>query len=99
MSPREKVEGLRILCLLEFSVRSALEPDQQQLPGLYAGNPKRATARPTAELLLRTFRGITLTIMEINGIIQRFLSHLSKLQQRILKLLGCSDEIYLALTG
>jgi transposase len=91
--------GLRILCLLEFSVRSALEPDQQQLPGLYAGNPKRATARPTAELLLRAFRGITLTIMEINGVIQRFLSPLSELQQRILRLLGCSDEIYLALTG
>lgn len=91
--------GLRILCLLEFSVRCALEPDQQQLPGLYAGNPKRATARPTAELLLRTFRGITLTIIEINGVIQRFLSPLSELQQRILKLLGCSDEIYLVLTG
>jgi transposase len=91
--------GLRILCLLEFSVRCALEPDQQQLPGLYAGNPKRATTRPTAELLLRAFRGITLTIMEINGVIQRFLSPLSELQQRILKLLGCCDAIYLALTG
>jgi transposase len=91
--------GLRILCLLEFSVRCALEPDQQQLPGLYAGNPQRATAQPTAELLLRAFRGITLTIMEINGGIQRFLSPLSELQQRILQLLGCSDAIYLTLTG
>jgi transposase len=91
--------GLRILCLLEFSVRCALEPDQQKLPGLYAGNPKRATTRPTAELLLRAFRGITLTIMEINGVIQRFLSPLSELQQRILKLLNCPDAIYLALTG
>jgi transposase len=91
--------GLRILCLLEFSVRCALEPDQQKLPGLYAGNPKRATARPTAELLLRAFRGITLTIIEINGVIQRFLSPLSELQQRILKFLGCFDGIYLDLTG
>lgn len=91
--------GLRILCLLEFSVRCALEPDQRQLSGLYAGNPKRATARPTAELLLRAFRGVTLTIMEINGVIQRFLSPLSELQQRILQLLGCSDAIYLTLTG
>jgi transposase len=91
--------GLRILCLLEFSVRCALEADQQQLPGLYAGNPKRATPRPTAELLLLAFRGITLTLMEIDGATQRFLSPLSELQQRILKLLGCTDTVYLALTG
>jgi hypothetical protein len=32
--------------------------------------------------------------MEINGVIQRFLSPLSDLQQRILQLLGCSDAIY-----
>jgi transposase len=92
--------GLRILCLLEFSVRSSLESDElPQISGLYAGNPKRATAQPTAEMLLGAFRGITLTIMEINGAIQRFLAPLSKLQQRILKLLGRSDAIYLALTG
>lgn len=91
--------GLRILCLLEFSVRSALESDQQGLPGLYAGNPKRASARPTAELLLNAFRGITLTVMEINGSLQRFLSPLSELHQRILQLLGGNDDVYLALTG
>jgi transposase len=91
--------GLRIFCLLEFSVRCALEKEQQQLEGMYAGNPKRSTAQPTAELLLRAFRGITLTIMEINGVIQRFIAPLSNLQKRILQLLGYSDTIYLALTG
>jgi len=91
--------GLRLLCLLEFSVRSQLAADQQELPGLYAGNPKRATQQPTAELLLKAFRGITLTIMDINQVRQRFLSPLSELQQRVLKLLDSSDDIYLALTG
>lgn len=91
--------GLRILCLLEFSVRSQLDVDSQPLTGLYAGNPKRATQQPTAELLLKAFRGITLTIMQIHQVTQRFLSPLSELQLRILQLLGCSDDIYLALTG
>ena len=91
--------GLRLLCLLEFSVRTQLEADQQPLPGLYAGNPKRATQQPTAELLLKAFRGITLTIMEIDQVSQRFLSPLSELQLRILQLLDSSDDIYLALTG
>jgi transposase len=91
--------GLRILCLLEFSVRTQLQADQQELSGLFAGNPKRATHQPTAELLLKAFRGITLTIMEINQVTQRFLSPLSELQQRILQLLDTADNIYLALTG
>jgi transposase len=91
--------GLRILCLLDFSVRTQLQAHQQTLTGLYAGNPKRATQQPTAELLLKAFRGITLTIMEINQVTQRFLSPLSELQLRILQLLGCADDIYLCLTG
>ncbi|MEL6554609.1 MAG: DUF4277 domain-containing protein, partial [Cyanobacteria bacterium J06621_11] len=91
--------GLRMLCLLEFSVRSGLDSTRQELPGLYAGNPKRATAKPTAELLLRAFRGITLTVMKINGTLQYFLSALSQRQQRILQLLGTADDIYISLSG
>ena len=91
--------GLRVLCLLEFSVRTQLEAQQQELPGLYAGNPKRSTQQPTAELLLRAFRGITLTIIDIDQVRRRFLSPLSELQQRILQLLATADEIYLSLTG
>ena len=91
--------GLRMLCLLEFSVRSELDSTRQELPGLYAGNPKRATANPTAELLLRAFRGITLTVMKINGTLQYFLSALSERQQRILQLLRATDDIYLSLSG
>ena len=91
--------GLRILCLLEFSVRTQLQAQQQELPGLYAGNSKRATQQPTAELLLKAFRGITLTVMDIDQVRQRFLSPLSELQQRILQLLDTLDEIYLSLIG
>jgi transposase len=91
--------GLRILCLLEFSVRTQLEAQQQELSGLYAGNPKRATPQPTAELLLKAFRGITLTVIDIDHVRQRFLSPLSTLQQRILQLLDTADGIYLSLTG
>lgn len=91
--------GLRILCLLGFSVRTQLQVKQQTLPGLYAGNPKRATTQPTAELLLKAFRGITLTVMDIEQVRQRFLSPLSALQQRILQLLNAADDVYLSLTG
>ena len=45
------------MCLLEFRVRQQLQNEGAHLAGLYPGNPKRATARPTAELLLRVFVG------------------------------------------
>src|SRR5947209_6823062 len=52
--------GLRVLCLLEYQVRAQLAEQQQSLAGLYAGNPKRATRRPTSEALLKAFKGLHL---------------------------------------
>ena len=50
--------GLRVLCVLQFTVREALRERQEKLAGIYAGNPKRATARPTTEMMLKAFTGI-----------------------------------------
>ncbi len=86
--------GLRVLTLLEFVVRRALVREQSTLKGLYAGNPMRATARPTAERLLAAFQNITLTVIHEGDRVRRHLTPLSTLQQRILHLLGLSSAIY-----
>jgi len=86
--------GLRILTLLEFRVRRQLAAKQDALSGLYAGNPKRATARPTAERLLEAFKHITLTIVQLPDRQLCHLTPLSPLQQRILNLLGFPETIY-----
>ncbi len=52
--------ALQVFTLMEFVVRRQLAAEQQSLPGLYDGNPKRTTQRPTAERLLEAFGGITL---------------------------------------
>jgi transposase len=41
--------GLRVLTLVEFVTRRELSHRQEQLAGLYEGNRKRATDRPTTE--------------------------------------------------
>src|SRR5712691_5634453 len=56
--------ALRVLTLLEFVVRRRLTAEGTQLHGLYAGNAKRETARPTAERLLEAFSEMTLTIIK-----------------------------------
>src|SRR5207302_2491716 len=57
--------GLRVLTLLEFSVRQGLADTKATAAGLYAGNPKRTTNRPTAEALLGAFQGIHLSEVSI----------------------------------
>jgi hypothetical protein len=87
--------ALRVLTLLEFVVRRQVEQAGNAVQGLYAGNPQRATARPTAEAILRAFRGITLVVHEVNGHVSRMLSPLTPLQQRLLQLLGVSIDTYM----
>lgn len=89
--------ALRVLTLLEFVARRNLAVEDVPLTGLYAGNPKRATRRPTAERLLEAFRGITLTIIQESRQTSCHLTPLSPLQQRILALLGFSPTIYVRL--
>lgn len=74
--------GLRVLCLLELVVRRQLAAAGENLSGLYAGQPKASTNRPSAERLLGSFKELTLTRIEQAG------------QQRILALLGFSPKIY-----
>jgi transposase len=86
--------GLRVLTLLEFVVRRRLASEKVPLVGLYAGNSRRATARPTAERLLEAFQEITLTIIQEPYQTRRHLTPLSELQKRVLELLNFPLDIY-----
>jgi len=86
--------ALRVLTLVEFVVRRQLAAAGATLAGLYAGNAKRETARPTAERLLEAFQDVTLTVVEGGHEVYRHLTVLSPLQERILELLGFSSRVY-----
>jgi hypothetical protein len=82
------------LTLVEFVVRRQLTAEGATLAGLYAGNAKRETVRPTAERLLEAFQEVTLTVVEGGHPVYRHLTALSPLQERILELLGFSSRVY-----
>jgi transposase len=86
--------GLRVLTVLEFVVRQRLAAARTVLTGLYAGNPQRATARPTTECLLKRFEGLTLTIIREGRRRRSHLTPLSRVQRRILTLLNFPVDIY-----
>lgn len=86
--------GLRVLTLLEFAVRRRLAQQGSALTGVYAGNPKRATMRPSAELLLEAFAHITLSLVTLGNQVQRHLTPLTEPQRTILGLLDLPPSIY-----
>ena len=86
--------GIRILTLLEHRARSHLAEQGEKLSGLYAGNPTRATDRPTTEALLRAFENIYLNFVTVGGQTYHHLTPLSKLQREILRLLELPASIY-----
>ena len=86
--------GLRILTLIEHQVRRGLTEQEEKLAGLYAGNPKRATSRPTTEALLTAFKGIDLSVVVIGDRIRCHVTPLSELHKKILSLLDFPSEIY-----
>ena len=85
--------ALRVLTLLECVGRRQLATEGAKLAGLYAGNPKRDTDRPTGERLLEAFQDITLTIRKGPQQTDRHVTALSPLQQRILEVLDFSSAL------
>lgn len=91
--------GLRVLTLLEHVARVRLAETGEKLRGLYAGNPMRATDRPTTEAILQGFKDIFLSFVTLGEQTHRHLTPLSDLQLRILSPLHFPADIYTRLAA
>lgn len=88
--------GVRVLTLVEFTVRRSLQQDKAELAELHPENRNQGTDIPTAERLLKAFSGISLTIMKeaAGREVRRWLTPLSSVQQDILQRLGLDASLY-----
>jgi len=84
----------RLLALGDYLAREALAQTGEELAGIYAGNAKRSTARPTTERMLKAFEGIDLVIFSQNERDVTFLTRLSPVHERILALLGLPVSLF-----
>jgi len=100
--------GARVLALGDFSAREALAEAGEELAGIYAGNAKRSTSRPTSERLFKAFEGIDLLILSpeehtdsshgnMATPFQAVLTGWQPVHDRILEILGLSPSLYLSL--
>jgi transposase len=88
--------ALRFLTLFEVLVRRGQDQDGEELAGLYPGQAKRVTDRPTAQRVLAAIAGLGLTLTHV-GSDEGCCWHLTALPvlvKRVLGYLGLSDEVY-----
>jgi transposase len=90
--------ALRLLTVLEWTMRKKLHENKEMLRGLYAGQPGRKAKNPSAELLLHAFKGISLVIVEKAGQQTADVIPLSALQQQLLDLWELPPDLYQRLT-
>jgi len=86
--------AIRVLTLLEWQVRERLREAGETLTGVYPGQGGRQTARPSAELLLRALKGISLVVVEVGGVRTAHVTPLSAVQERLLALWGLPPDLY-----
>jgi transposase len=90
--------GVRLLTLLEGTVRQRLGEAKQTLTGVYPGQPGRQTRRPSAELLLRVFKGVSLAVVKLAGQQVVHVTPLTPVQKRLLELWDLPADLYQNLT-
>lgn len=89
--------ALKYVSLIEYQVRNELKVTNQIVKELYPGNPTRATDKPTANMLLRAFKNITLVIIPMGNKNFIKVSDLKPIQLKVLELLKIPPEIYTGL--
>ena len=102
LQDEERIQGLvyllslalRVLTLVEWGVRERLRQEGSTLQGIYAGQPGRKTARPSAELLLGVMKTISVSVVEVNGRPHALLSPLTEVQKRLLELWDMPPDLY-----
>ena len=90
--------AVRVLTLMEFVVRRALQQQDRVLAGLYLDSSCKTTAKPTAERLLRVFSHIKLITLTFPDRVVHQVTGFSALHQDIIDLLGLPSDLYTSLT-
>jgi transposase len=91
--------ALRLVTMIETQVRRGQAQTDEPLLGLYEGQPKRTTERPTGVRVLKTFARteITLTQVELGEQHRWHVTPLSEMQERVLAYLGLPVSLYTGL--
>ncbi|HWT80825.1 MAG TPA: IS1634 family transposase [Candidatus Methylomirabilis sp.] len=88
--------ALRVLMLFEVLVRQGQDQSGEKLEGMYPGQPKRETDRPTAKRVLEAISRAQITLTQVESGDERrwHLSALPMLVRQVLGYIGLSHDVY-----
>lgn len=89
------VLALQFVTIIQFTARKSIQEQGQELVGLEGGNKNRSPKLPTAELILRQFKGVTIVWVRLpDQTLHTQITNLQSLHFQILRLLNCPQWIY-----
>jgi transposase len=86
--------GARVLALGDYTAKQALAAKETELAGIYPGNPKRSTATPTTERMLRAFDNLNLLLIPVGEHLHCQVTALTAVQTRIMHLWDLPVSLY-----
>ena len=87
--------GIKVLGLLEYKIRKQIAAEEITITHIFPGNPGRKTENPTAEMVLRALRNISLVFIALNNSNYHIeITELSRNQQLLIRLAGFKNLIY-----
>lgn len=87
--------ALQFVSIIQYRSRKALEQKAEALTDLVPGNKNRKVKRPTAELLLKRFKGVCAVCVTLpDKTTSVTILHFDPIHAIILNLLRCPDDIY-----
>ncbi len=87
--------ALKVCSVIEYKIAKALQDQEEALEGLYEGNPKRKTNKPSAKRICRVFEGISIALIFANKkLMFAVMTELQPIHVKILKLLDIDPDVY-----
>lgn len=89
--------ALQFVTIIQHTIRKKLKQDEQTLTDLVPGNKNRPVSQPTAEIILKRFKGIAAIWVQLpDQQLWATVSNLDPVHYTILNLLRCPDDLYLS---
>lgn len=92
--------ALQFVTIIQHSIRKTLKEEGQTLTDLVPGNKNRPVSQPTAEIILKRFKGIAAIWVQLpNQQLWVTVTNLDPVHYTILNLLRCPDDLYQSTVG
>jgi len=87
--------ALKVSATVEYKVAESLNAQKQEIAGLYEGNPRRTTSKPSIKRILRAFKGISISLVFVdNKLHLALMTELNTTQKKLIDLLGLNILVY-----